>query len=154
MSTATDTPTAPLPSAAAHALHVAELRLAFPETVVRAILRFEIARDRKAELEAKPTREWSGAEYDSWVDCDRVIAESRAVLAEAGLSHLAPSTPAEMAASYETAETRANELMAIARTGRMSDLNADDLAHYVDLMAGAKATLADAGRLDLIGVSA
>ena len=63
------------------------------------------------------------------------------------------STPAEMAACYGTAEARTSELMAIARTGRMSDMNADDLAHYVDLMAGAKATLADAGRLYLIGVS-
>ena len=147
-------PTAPLPPAAAHALHVLELRLAFPEDIVRAVVRFEIARDRKAELEAKPTREWKAAEYDSWADCDRVIAESRAALAEAGLSHLAPSTPAEMAASYETAESRANELIQVAQTGRMSDMNADDLAHYVDLMAGAHATLAAAGRLDLIEVTA
>jgi hypothetical protein len=64
---------------------------------------------------------------------------------------LALTPPAETAADYRAAEARANELMAIARTGRMSDLNADDLAHYVDLMAGARATLAKAGRLDLIG---
>lgn len=146
-------PTAPLPSAAAYELHVAELRASFPEDIVRAVVRFEIARDRKADLEAKPTREWSGAEFDSWVDCDRVIAESRAVLAEAGLLRLAPSTPAEMAAYHEAAEARANELIQLARTGCMSDLNADDLAHYVDLMAGSRATLAAAGRLDLIGVT-
>lgn len=64
-----------------------------------------------------------------------------------------PSTPADMAARYRAAETRANELIQVARTGRMSDLNADDLAHYVDLMAGAKATLAKAGALHLIGAS-
>lgn len=61
--------------------------------------------------------------------------------------------PAEMAADYRKAEVRANELIQVARTGRMSDLNADDLAHYVELMAGAKATLAKAGRLDLIGIA-
>jgi len=57
-------------------------------------------------------------------------------------------------ARYRSAEARANELIVAARaTGCMSDMNADDLAHYVDLMAGARATLAAAGRLDLIGVS-
>lgn len=62
--------------------------------------------------------------------------------------------PAPVAvARYRSAESRANALIEAARaTGSMSDLNADDLAHYVDLMAGAKATLAAAGRLDLIGV--
>ena len=65
----------------------------------------------------------------------------------------APS-PAVLAARYTAAEARANELIVAARaTGCMSDMNADDLAHYVDLMAGSRATLAAAGRLDLIGVA-
>jgi hypothetical protein len=61
--------------------------------------------------------------------------------------------PAPVAvARYRSAEARANELIVAARaTGFMSDMNADDLAHYVDLMAGAKATLAAAGLLHLVG---
>ena len=141
----TNRPTAQLPSAAAHALHVLELRLAFPETVVRAVVRFEIARDRKAELEAKPTHEWSAAEYDSWVDCDRVIAESRAVLAEAGLSHLAPPTLAETAARYETAAAHYRALAASA--------DFDGCLAAQDEMGHCRCQLAAAGRLDLIGVS-
>jgi len=62
-------------------------------------------------------------------------------------------TPAPVAvARYRSAESRANELIVAARaTGCMSDLNADDLAHYVDLMAGSRATLAAAGLLHLVG---
>jgi hypothetical protein len=55
------------------------------------------------------------------------------------------------ASDYRAAESRANELIRSAQVAPMSDLHADDLAHYVDLMAGYKATLAAAGRLDLIG---
>jgi hypothetical protein len=62
--------------------------------------------------------------------------------------------PVVAVARYRSAEARANELIEIARTGSMSDLNADDLAHNVDLMAGYRATLAKAGHLDLIGVAA
>jgi hypothetical protein len=57
-----------------------------------------------------------------------------------------------VASDYRAAEARANELIWSAlTTGIMSDLDADDLAHNVDLMAGYKATLADSGHLDLIG---
>ena len=52
---------------------------------------------------------------------------------------------------YETAATHAVQLAALAETGDMSDLDADSLAHAEELMAGARATLAAAGRLDLIG---
>lgn len=58
------------------------------------------------------------------------------------------------AVDYRRAEARANDLIAIGAAGAMSDLDADDLAHAVDLMAGYRATLAAAGRLDLIGVAA
>jgi hypothetical protein len=53
---------------------------------------------------------------------------------------------------YETASVRAVQLAALAESGRMlSDLDADSLAHAEDLMAGARAVLAAAGRLDLVG---
>ncbi|GHC39767.1 hypothetical protein GCM10010348_78890 [Streptomyces anthocyanicus] len=59
--------------------------------------------------------------------------------------------PVVAVARYRDAEARANELIVSARTGSMSDLDADDLAHNVDLMAGYRTVLAKAGRLDLIG---
>lgn len=52
---------------------------------------------------------------------------------------------------YETAAVHAVQLAALAESGRMTDLDADSLAHAEELMAGAKATLTKAGRLDLIG---
>lgn len=55
---------------------------------------------------------------------------------------------------YETATVRVVQLAALAESGRLSDLDADSLAHAEDLMAGARATLAKAGRLDLIGGAA
>jgi hypothetical protein len=61
--------------------------------------------------------------------------------------------PVVAVAHYKSAEARANELIAIGRTGCMSDLDADDLAHNVDLMAGYRCQLAAAGRLDLIEVA-
>lgn len=122
--------------------------------VAEAITRYEIAIERKAALDAKPTREWSGANFDSWVGCERTILDSVTTLALAGHADLidADVDPViRAAADFRKAEARANELMAIGRAGRMSDLDADDLAHNVDLMAGDRATLAKAGRLDLIG---
>lgn len=56
-------------------------------------------------------------------------------------------------AQYETAAVHAVQLAALAESGRMSDLDADSLAHAEELMAGARATLASAGRLDLIEVA-
>jgi hypothetical protein len=55
---------------------------------------------------------------------------------------------------YETAAVYAVQLAALAEAGKLSDLDADSLAHAEDLMAAARQTLADAGRLDLIGVAA
>jgi hypothetical protein len=52
---------------------------------------------------------------------------------------------------YETAAEHAVQLAARAEADKLDDLDADSLAHAEDLMAGAAATLASAGRLDLIG---
>ncbi|MER6492664.1 hypothetical protein [Streptomyces griseorubiginosus] len=68
------------------------------------------------------------------------------------LSRLAPHFPlVEAVAVYETASVHVVQLAALAESGRLSDLDADSLAHAEDLMAGALATIAQAGRLDLIG---
>jgi hypothetical protein len=55
---------------------------------------------------------------------------------------------------YETAAVQVVQLAALAEADKLSDLDADSLAHAEDLMAGARKTLADAGRLDLIEVAA
>ena len=52
---------------------------------------------------------------------------------------------------YETAAAHRAQLAALAEADKLSDLDADSLAHAEDLAAGARATLAAAGRLDLIG---
>jgi hypothetical protein len=67
---------------------------------------------------------------------------------------LALTVPAEVVQAvtvYETAAEHAAQLAALAEADKMTDLDADDLAHAEDLVAGARATLAAAGRLDLIG---
>jgi hypothetical protein len=56
-----------------------------------------------------------------------------------------------LAADYRSAAAHAAELAQLAASGRMSDLDADSLAHAEDLASGARAALASAGRLDLIG---
>lgn len=58
---------------------------------------------------------------------------------------------AEALTRYETATVHVVQLAALAESGHLSDLDADSLAHAEDLRAGARATLAAAGRLDLIG---
>jgi hypothetical protein len=68
-----------------------------------------------------------------------------------------PTTPLPLAVvravtRYETAAVRAAELATKADMGeKLSDLQADDLAHAEDLMAGCRCQLEQAGRLDLIG---
>jgi len=54
-------------------------------------------------------------------------------------------------AQYKSAAADRAQLAAVAESGRMSNLDADSLAHAEELMADAWATLAEAGRLDLIG---
>lgn len=145
-----DTLTAPLPPAAESAL--AKLDRAFlPLPLIRAVTRYEVAAARYDELIARPVSELSPAEVDSIGFAQQTLDDSFGVLAEAGRTDLL--RPLETATQYRFAEARANELIGIAVTGSMSDLDADDLAHNVDLMAGYRATLAAVGRLDLIGVS-
>lgn len=57
----------------------------------------------------------------------------------------------QAATVYETAAVHVVQLAALAEARGLSDLDADSLAHAEDLMAGARAVLAKAGRLDLIG---
>jgi hypothetical protein len=71
--------------------------------------------------------------------------------AATALAELIPHFPLVQAvAEYETAAVHAAQLAGLAESGRMSDLDADSLATAEDLMAAARATLAAAGRLDLI----
>ncbi|WP_328336785.1 hypothetical protein [Streptomyces violaceus] len=71
------------------------------------------------------------------------------------LAKLEPSFPLIQAvAQYETAAVHVVQLAALAEADKLSDLDADSLAHAEDLMAAARKTLADAGRLDLIEVAA
>jgi hypothetical protein len=56
-------------------------------------------------------------------------------------------------AVFETAAVHAVQLAALAESGDMTDLDADSLAAAEDLMAGARATLAEAGALHLIGAA-
>ena len=60
----------------------------------------------------------------------QLAADALHRLADAGL----PVGPSVMAAEYRKAEARANKLIAVGRAGHMSDLAADDLAHYIDLV--------------------
>jgi hypothetical protein len=67
----------------------------------------------------------------------------------------APLPPTVLAAQYGSAKVRAALLADLADAGhKLSGLEWDDLAHAEDLMAGARAALAAAGRLDLIGAVA
>lgn len=145
--------TAPLPPAAVAALsHLEAAFLPMPLEIVRAVTRYETAALRYDELIARPASTLSPAEVDAIGDAQQTMANAFGVLAEAGRTDLL--APLETSAQYRLSEARANELIAIARTGCMSDLDADDLAHNVDLMAGYRATLAKVGRLDLIGGAA
>ena len=125
-----------------------------PLEIRRAVARYEAAVERKAVLDAKPTASWSGAEFDSWVGCERTILDSVTTLALAGHADLidADVDPVIRAAvDFRKAALRAANLSNLALSPEMLTLHADDLAHAEDLMAGARATLAKAGRLDLIG---
>jgi hypothetical protein len=85
--------------------------------------------------------------------------ERAATALHAGESTLINGTPvtavslevAEALTRYEIATVHVVQLAALAESGSLSDLQADDLAHAEDLRAGALATLAEAGALHLIG---
>lgn len=122
--------------------------------VAEAVTRYEIAVGRRAEIEAKPTREWSGVEFDSWARCEAVIVYSLTVLVESGsvdLVEVEDDSPFLTAARYRTAKALARKLGNAALDPELSDLDADSLAHAEDVMDGLRAALAKAGRLDLIG---
>ncbi|MGR6538872.1 hypothetical protein [Streptomyces rochei] len=78
-----------------------------------------------------------------------------APLSPAAVEAMAALTPqfplVQAVAEYETAAAHAAQLAGLAESGRMADLDADSLAVAEDVMAAAHATLAAAGRLDLIG---
>lgn len=57
-------------------------------------------------------------------------------------------------AQYETAAVHRAQFAALAEADKLTDLDADSLAHAEELMDGARATLANAGRLDLIEATA
>ncbi len=86
------------------------------------------------------------------VSVDREGTAPLPAAASSALARLHSAFPVVQAVTvYETAAVHAVQLAARAESGLMSDLDADDLAHAEELMAGAAATLASAGRLDLIG---
>lgn len=66
-----------------------------------------------------------------------------------------PANITDAVATYRKAALRVaalGELADLAAEGiDLSDGHADDLVHAEDLMAGVRAVLADAGRLDLVG---
>jgi hypothetical protein len=73
-----------------------------------------------------------------------------AALARLERTSIAPAV-VRAVTEYETAALHAVELSDLAAIGDLSDLDADSLAHAEDLKLGARAALAKAGRLDLIG---
>lgn len=77
-------PTEPLSPVALAAMHRIELALASPE-IVRAVTRYEVASARTAELStAMDSRNLSGAEFDSLILAQDVMAASQATLSAAG----------------------------------------------------------------------
>ncbi|WP_405558968.1 hypothetical protein OHV08_33985 [Streptomyces canus] len=138
MSTATPTPIAQLPL---------EIR--------RAVARYEAAAERKATLDAKPTLNWSGVDFDAWVDSERTILDSVTTLALAGRMDLVEATvdPVIRAAvDFRKQAAHAAELAAKAATAEgLPALDVRSWEFAEELMAGARAVLAAAGRLDLIG---
>lgn len=81
-------PTAPLSPVAVDMVRRLELALTTPD-VVRAVSRYEVASARTAELSvAMDSSSLSGAEFDSLVLAQDVMAASRTVLAAAGQLHL------------------------------------------------------------------
>ncbi|MFJ3289965.1 hypothetical protein ACIPMW_32355 [Streptomyces sp. NPDC086669] len=80
------TPTAPLSTAALAALDHLELRLRFPKPVVDAVVVYETAAVRAAELAAKAAAGEGLPALDvrSWEFAEELMAGARATLAKAG----------------------------------------------------------------------
>ena len=142
MSTATFTPTAPLPAPAVEAL--ARLERAFaplPLHLVRALRRFEAATVRRDELAAKPASQWSPAEFDSSKAAHDAIVESVLTLGNAGRLDLI--APAETASRFRRASAHCRALVQSA--------DYDGCLAVQDEMRACRCQLEQAGRLDLIG---
>lgn len=148
-------PTAPLPADVVELAERLELRLAPP--VDR--LRHEIGELEESLYVQRQVRDSAAVQMRNRVS-SRVeraaarasfrsaVAEIRVIVRElAGLkAELATAT------CYGAAVVCAVQLAGLAMSsGTLSDLDADSLAHAEDLMAGTHATLAAAGRLDLVG---
>lgn len=142
MTTATPTPTAPLPPAAVSALHRLD-RAFLPLAVEKAVTRYEIAAARYDELIARPVSELSPAEVDSIGFAQQTLADAFGVLAEAGRLDLIG--PAETAARYRVAASHCRRLAA--------DADFDGCLDLQDEMRECRCQLQRAGRLDLIEVA-
>jgi hypothetical protein len=66
---------------------------------------------------------------------------------------LAPTHVVRAVTVYSTASARTAELSAVAGRRELTVSEADYLEHAQDMLAGARATLAEAGRLDLVEVA-
>jgi hypothetical protein len=107
---------------------------------------------RQVERDASDGTTWTATEITLTVQVPGVGPVEIATDIEDDPEHGYPTDlPVVAVARYGAASARAAELSAVAATGRMTDLDADSLAHAEELMDGARATLASAGRLDLIG---
>jgi len=147
--------TAPLPAPAAEAL--ARREAAFPSPVER--LRKQVAR-----LEESLRIQCEARDADLATMRDMSLPEAKRAEAEGSFQSAAWEViwlqgqlreyKAELSAAlgYATASARAAQLNERVDGGvKLSALEWDDLAHAEDVMSGTKATLAKAGRLDLIG---
>ena len=153
-----DRPTAPLPTPAAEAL--ANLESAFANPVER--LRKQIARLEESLHIQREARDADLATMRDMTLPETVRAEAEGSFQSAAweiiwLQGQIREYKAELSAAtgYVTASARAAQLNKRIDDGvKLSALEWDDLAHAEDLMAGARAVLASAGRLDLIGGAA
>ncbi|MPY47116.1 hypothetical protein [Streptomyces acidicola] len=80
------TPTAPLPPAALDAMDHLELRLRFPKSVVDAVVVYETAALRAADLAAKAAtgKGLPALDVRSWEFAEDLMAAAKATLVEAG----------------------------------------------------------------------
>lgn len=134
--------TAPLPPAAAEALHRLEAALLpMPLEIVRAVTRYEVAAFRYDELTARPASELAPVEVDAIRDAQQTMADTFGLLAKAGRTDLL--APLEVATRYRYASAHCRSL------AKSADF--DGCLAAQDEMAMCRCQLAAVGRLDLIG---
>jgi hypothetical protein len=142
----TSRPTAPLTPTAAAAL--ANLERAFlPLDLLRAVTRYEANTARYDDLIARPASSLSPREFNAVGEAQQAIAEALGALADAGRLDLI--APAETAARYRQASAHCRALV--------SNPQGVDFKLWLctqDEMAMCLCQLEQAGRLDLIGVTA